>query len=347
MKVLHLDTERGFRGGEQQVMYLAQGLKENNIDSLIVCTDELYSRAKNIGFDALNLKSFKDYITLIRLARKYDIVHAHSAKAHTLGVLLKFIAKKPLVYTRRVDYIQKRLSKLKYLFTDRVVSISQAIKDTLLQHFNVDSNVIYSAVDLNLVNQVDKQKVESIRSAYKSPLIGNIGALTEQKDHKTLIDVASMLGKNATFLVLGEGHLKGELENYVRQKGLQKNFFLLGFKKDIQNYLAAMDIFVISSVYEGLCSSILQAFLFKKPVVATNVGGISELLGNNERGILVPSKNTKILVQAIEQLLNNNELASMLAQKAYDFVQNFSYQKMTNDYIALYKNLLKIDSQGV
>lgn len=341
MKVLHLDTEKGLRGGEQQVLYLAQGLKEHNIDSLIVCTDELYNRAKDIGFEALNLKYLKDYITLIRLAKTFDIIHAHSAKAHTLGVILKLVTGKPLVYTRRVDYTQKRLSKLKYLLTDRVVSISQAIKDILLQRFNVDSKVIYSAVDLNLINQVDKQKVASIRSVYKPPLIVNIGALTEQKDHKTLVCAASMLGKNATFLVLGEGKLRSELENYVIQKGLQKNFFFLGFKKDIQNYLAAMDVFVISSVYEGLCSSILQAFLFKKPVVATNVGGIPELLGKNERGIIVSPKNPKILAQSIEQLLDDSELAKILTQKAYDFVQNFSYQKMTLDYISLYKDLLE------
>ncbi|MGC9168832.1 MAG: glycosyltransferase, partial [Desulfurella sp.] len=275
MKILHLDTQKGFRGGEQQLIYLAQGLRELGIDSIIAAKDELYKKADAMGFETIDSSNLKQ---LLGAAKQCDILHAHASKAHTLGVFLKLLTKKPLVYTRRVDYKQKKISKLKYLLTDKVVCVAKSIENDLYKNFHIQAETIYSSVDFDLIDKVDTKKVETIKKQYGPLIIGNIGALTAQKDHKTLIDAASQLDKSYTFLILGEGNLKQELEVYAKQKGVT-NIVFLGFRDDIQNYLAAFDLFVISSEYEGLCSSILQAFLFKVPVVATNAGGVSELIG--------------------------------------------------------------------
>lgn len=337
MKILHLDTQKGFRGGEQQLIYLALGLRELGVDSIIACSDELYKKAQALGFETIDSKNF---YKLQSTARKCDVLHAHASKAHTLGVILKLLTKKPLVYTRRVDYKQKMTSKIKYMLTDKVVSVSNAVKQILYANYRTLSEVIYDVVDFSLLNQVDPQKVESIKKQYGYPIIGNIGALTEQKDHKNLINAASLLDKRYTFLILGEGELKDELENYAKQKGVD-NVVFLGFKQDIQNYLAAFDLFAISSQNEGLCSSILQAFMFKIPTVATDAGGIVELIGNNQRGLIVPTKDAKSLALAIEKMLSDKELSKKLVSQAYEFAKDFSYKTMSQKYLYIYQSLLK------
>lgn len=336
MKILHLDTQKGFRGGEQQLLYLAQGLREFGIDSIVACKDELYKKANSMGFETIDSNNFNQ---LLSTAKQCDILHAHASKAHTLGVFLKLLTKKPLVYTRRVDYKQKKISKLKYLLTDKVVCVSNFVKEVLYKNYRLDSDVIYDAVDHSLINKVDTQKVNEIKKQYGPLIIGNIGALTVQKDHKTLIDAAGLLDKNYTFLVLGEGSLRQDLEIYAKQKGVN-NIVFLGFRDDIQNYLAAFDLFVMSSEYEGLCSSILQAFLFKVPVVSTNAGGVIELIGDNQRGLIVPIRDAKALAKNIEILIHNKEISESLKEEAYQFTNHFSSSSITNKYKLIYEKVI-------
>ncbi|MGC8502975.1 glycosyltransferase, partial [Desulfurella sp.] len=233
---------------------------------------------------------------------------------------------------------QKKISKLKYLLTDKVVCVSDFVKQILYANYRLDSDVIYDAVDHGLIHKVDAQKVSEIKKQYGPVIIGNIGALTAQKDHKTLIDAASQLDKSYIFLVLGEGNLRQELEVYAKQKGVN-NIVFLGFRDDIQNYLAAFDLFVISSEYEGLCSSILQAFLFKVPVVATNAGGVSELIGDNQRGLLVPIKDSQALAQNIENLIQNKKISKDLSDQAYQFSIHFSLNSITK-YKLIYEQII-------
>ncbi|MGB9744610.1 MAG: glycosyltransferase [Desulfurella sp.] len=336
MKILHLDTQKGFRGGEQQLIYLAQGLRELGIDSIIAAKDELYKKANAMGFETIDSSNLKQ---LLGAAKQCDILHAHASKAHTLGVFLKLLTKKPLVYTRRVDYKQKKISKLKYLLTDKVVCVAKSIEKDLYKNFHIQAETIYSSVDFDLIDKVDTKKVETIKKQYGPLIIGNIGALTAQKDHKTLIDAASQLDKSYTFLILGEGNLKQELEVYAKQKGVT-NIVFLGFRDDIQNYLAAFDLFVISSQNEGICSSILQAFLFKIPVVATNAGGVSELIGDNYRGLLVPIKDSQKLAFAIKKLLSEKDFSQTLVNRAFDFVKDFNYKITSKNYLNIYKMLV-------
>ncbi|WP_291493895.1 glycosyltransferase family 4 protein [Desulfurella sp.] len=337
MKILHLDTQKGFRGGEQQLIYLAEGLRELGIDSIIAAKDELYKKAGAMGFETIDSSNLKQ---LLGAAKQCDILHAHASKAHTLGVFLKLLTRKPLVYTRRVDYKQKKISKLKYLLTDKVVCVAKSIEKDLYENFHIQAETIYSSVDFDLIDKVDIKKVETIKKQYGPLIIGNIGALTAQKDHKTLIDAASQLDKSYTFLILGEGNLKQELEIYAKQKGVN-NIVFLGFRDDIQNYLAAFDLFVISSQNEGICSSILQAFLFKIPVVATNAGGVSELIGDNQRGLIVPIKDAKKLSENIQRLILDKELSKKLANQAFEFVKDFNYKIASKKYLDIYNNLSK------
>ena len=350
MKILHVDTERGFRGGEQQLLYLIEGLAKRGVEQAVACRagEELERRCRELGVEVFPLKGNQtsDLFRLGAVGKRFDAVHAHAAKAHTVAALSKTFHKKPVIYTRRVDYPPKknRITALKYRRTDAVVAISEAVKAVLeeeLPFLKGKVKVIYSAVDPNLEKKVNPKRVKEIRDELKGePLIGSFAALTPQKDLPTLIEAARLTLKEfpqARFVVFGEGKLRRELQSLLESKGLSGKFLLYGFVKEVQNYMKALDLFVLSSRNEGLGSVILTATLLKVPVVATAVGGTVEVIKDGETGLLVPPKSPEKLAEAIKRLLKEPKLAAELTEKARALtLEKFTVEPMVDSYFKLY-----------
>jgi glycosyltransferase involved in cell wall biosynthesis len=353
VRILHVDTERGWRGGEQQLLYLVRGLKRLGVESRVACRaeSELFRRCLKEGIGVIPLKGnqVEDIFRLGVVAKGFDIVHAHSAKAHTVCAFSKKFHKKALVYTRRVDYRPKgnRLTELKYRLTDKVVAISRAVKEVLKERFNqVEPAVIPSAVDLSeLYSSLDVAKVEEIRKRFKgNPLIGTLAALTEQKDIPNLIRAAKLVKRelpNAKFVVFGEGKKREELQKLIEKEGLKEDFTLFGFVSEVANYTKALDLFVLPSKNEGLGSSILIAMALKVPVVATRVGGTEEAVIDGKTGILVPPKKPEALAQGILSLVKSDRLRRELSENAFLLVkEKFSVESMVNSYLKVYREVL-------
>jgi len=350
VKILHVDTERGFRGGEQQLLYLVEGLAKRGVEQAVACRagEELERRCRELGVEVFPLKGNQtsDLFRLGAIGKKFDAVHAHAAKAHTVAALSKTFHKKPVIYTRRVDYPPKKnfLTLLKYKKTTTVVAVAKGVKKILEEDVPFLSGkveVIYSAVDPSLEKRVNFQKVERIKRKLKGePLIGTFAALTPQKDIPTLIKAAELTLKEfpkARFVVFGEGKLRRKLESLIRKKGLNNRFLLYGFVKDVQNYMKALDLFVLSSQNEGIGSVILTAMILKVPVVVTNVGGLSEIVINNQTGLLVPPKSPEKLAEAIKRLLKEPKLAAELTEKARALtLERFTVEPMVDSYFKLY-----------
>ncbi|WP_163328227.1 glycosyltransferase family 4 protein [Desulfurobacterium thermolithotrophum] len=352
MKILHVDTEKGWRGGEQQLFYLVKGLKEKGIESAIACRkgDELEKRCKEIGFTTIPLsgRQFEDIFRIGIVGKEFDIIHAHAAKAHTISALSKKFHQKPVIYTRRVDYLPKKnkVTALKYRLTDKVVAISKYVKEILEESIKIPTDKLSVIYDAEIEKNVDYEKVERIKKDLKGkPLIGTAAALTQQKNIPNFIEAAKILIKRypeAKFVVAGEGKLRKELQSLIERLNLQKNFKLLGFKKDIQNYIKAFDIFVLPSDFEGLGSSILIAMFLKVPVVSTDAGGTKEVVIDGKTGILVPKKNPQALAEGILRLLKDEKLKEQVTSNAYSMViDKFSVDKMVDAYIALYGEVIK------
>ena len=348
MKILHVDTEKGWRGGEQQLFYLVKGLKERGVEVAVACRvgDELERRCREEGITVYPLKGNQtgDILRVGALGKNYDIIHAHAAKAHTIAAFSKVFHKRPVVYTRRVDYPPKKnpLTELKYKLTDKVVAITEAVAKVLKEELSLkEVPVIYSAVDKNLTQKVEINKVKNFRNEFKGKkIIGSVAALTEHKNIPNLIEAAKILlekRNDLVFVVFGRGKLKSYLENLIKEKGLEGHFFLAGFKRDVYNYVKGFDVFVLPSDYEGLGSSLLIAMLLNVPVVATNVGGIPEVVKDGKTGLLVERGNPVKLADAILKLLDDQELRKGITTNAYKtVVDNFSVGRMVDAYLKVY-----------
>lgn len=354
MKILHVDTEKGWRGGEQQLLYLVKELKERGVDVAVACRvgDELEKRCRKEGITVYPLKGNQtgDILRVGALGKDYDLIHAHAAKAHTIAALSKGFHRKPVIYTRRVDYPPKKnpLTELKYKLTDRVIAITEFVANVLKRELNLnDVEVIYSAVDENLFRKVEFNKVRAFRDRFRGKkIVGSVAALTEQKNIPNLVEAARIILKergDTVFVVFGEGNLRNYLQDLIRKKGLEGSFVLAGFKEDVYNYVKGFDVFVLPSDYEGLGSSILTAMLLQVPVVATKVGGTPEVVKDGETGLLVERRNPVKLAGAILRLLDDEELRKRLTEKAYTtVVDKFSVGRMVDAYLRVYGEVVGV-----
>ncbi|AEA33312.1 glycosyltransferase family 4 protein [Hippea maritima] len=352
MKVLHVDTEKGFRGGEQQLLWLAEGLAQKGIDTAVACIeDKLYLRCSEAGIKTIKLSKsrVKNIKKLIKISDDFDIIHAHTSNAHTICALAKIFKNKPLIYTRRVDYKPKGdpITKFKYKITDKIICVARYVCEVLRHTIGIEELVvIHSSTNPLLEKMVDPEKVRNIKNQFKPlKIIGTATALTTQKNIPNLIEAAEIVLKrrsDVVFLVVGEGALKDKIRELIERKKMAEKFKLIGFKKDIENYIKAFDLFVLPSDFEGLSGAVLNAMLLKIPVVSTDAGGLSEVVFDKETGILVQRNNPEILAKAIETVLEDKDLRKKIVENAYRLVkENFSVDKMVEKYIKLYKELLE------
>lgn len=355
--VLHIDSAKTWRGGQQQVLYLAERLTD--YDNIIACPPQspLAERAKATGLKVCSVQMHGewDFIAAYRLKRiirenSVRIVHLHSPHAHALGLLAARSAGNcKVVISRRVDFhIRKNiLSRVKYSNVDKTMAISERVKEVLvadgLPEEKVD--VVYSGVDIERFQNVKGDYLISELGLNKDKLcIGNIAALAWHKDHRTLLEAARIVVDElprVIFLIVGDGPLRREIEILIKKLNLEEDVKLFGFREDIPEILSILDLFVLSSTWEGLGTSLLDAFASKVPVVATNVGGIPEIVKDRVNGILVPPKNPDALARAIISLLKNRDFACQIAEEGFRLVkEKFSVDRMVEQTKKIYDRLV-------
>jgi glycosyltransferase involved in cell wall biosynthesis len=285
-----------------------------------------------------------------------DIVHFHTAKAHTVGLAAARLARTPVtVLSRRVDFPTggNLFSRIKYRAkVDAVVAISDAVKDVLLAG-GMDQDlitVIYSGIDLEQYR--DRADGAYIRSELgipgSSPLVGAVGALAPHKAQSYFLRAAAELTKarpDVRYIIAGEGELKGELRALARTLGIEGLVTFAGFRRDTKALLSILDVFVLSSVAEGLCTSILDAMASGVPVVATRVGGVPELISDGECGLLVPPADPPAMADAIHRVLKDKSLEGKLIAGARNRVLDFSVERTVEQTERLYRKLL-IEKKG-
>jgi glycosyltransferase involved in cell wall biosynthesis len=342
LKILHVDPEVAWGGGEVQVSGLIQHLSLRGHANHLVCHPEglLWKWALGTGIPAFpcrmrNEVDLRPVFSLKRLIDRhpYDVIHFHTKRAHALSAWLCWFAPQVMrVVTRRMDYPLKKNWYNRFLYNrcvDGVVAISRKIMDLLVEG-GVDRRkivLIPSGVDLNRFRPASESGVG------RDPLtVGTVAALEKRKGHRFLLLAAAELKeRNAPmrFVFSGDGPERGPLEKLVIELGLQEEVTFLGFVGDIPRFLETIDLFVLPSLYEGLGVSVLEAMASGKPVVASRVGGLPDLVEDGVTGLLVPPSDSRGLAEGLLRLASDRRVLAEMGRRGRERAERqFSMEAM-------------------
>jgi glycosyltransferase involved in cell wall biosynthesis len=357
---IHIDTAKTWRGGQRQVLLTVLGLRERGHRTVLVANPEgeLAARASE-GHDLIRLapRAEVDLHAGWKLSRivkelRPDIVHAHDPHAVALASLaLSFLTsgKSPrLVASRRVAYHLKghAFSRWKYHQVDCFVAASNAINQILVGD-GIDANrvvTVYEGIELHRVQAEPAANIHAeLWLPTHAPIVGAVAALTQEKGHKYLIEAAALVVRevpDARFVVLGEGELRPSLERQVKDLHLDKHVLLPGFRADVLSFIKSFDVFVMSSLFEGLGTSLLDAMALSKATVASDTGGIPEVVSHGETGLLVPPRDSKALAAAIANLLKDEDKRQRMGRAGLERVKRlFTAEQMVEQTLGVYRNL--------
>lgn len=328
----------------------------------------------------------------LMLREKPNLVHTHTAKAGTVGrvagFMYRWLTPASLIgrprqcrfvhtyhghvfhsyygstRTRLFVAIEKILA---WLATDRVVVITEQQRREINEDFRVGKAaqfvVIPLGIDLAVYANWQKRRDEfrqELGVREDEILVGTVGRLTEIKNHGLFLQAAAHLKQSSQtsshtgvkFLIVGDGHLRSQLENQVEVLGLRDDVRFLGSRNDPENFYPALDVVALTSLNEGTPLSIIEGMANARPVVATMVGGVGDLLGEkvselsgqrfaiHERGLASASGDVEGFSQALGYLIANESLRADLGQRGRDFVlKNYAKERLLADMSALYAEL--------
>lgn len=362
--VVHVSSPRTWRGGEQQLVYLAEGLRARGVDQRVVCPPDaalarvcrerglpLATAPRRLSVDPWFARA------VARVAKEAGaaVVHAHDPHAHTASALAAslFGLRAPVVVHRRVDFPigRGRFSRWKYDHprVRRIVCVSRAIAGI------VRPDVRDPAARLQVVHDgVDAARFAGARADGRLrrelgipagvPIVGNVAALAGHKDHFTFVDTAERLlaaGISARFVAIGEGPLRDALASYIRARRLEGAVTLAGFRPDVPIILPELDLFLFTSKEEGLGSSILDAYLCGVPVVATRAGGVPEIVEDGVTGLLAPIRDPGSLAGAVRRVLGDPVLRARLVAGGARRARELSVDAMATATVGVYEGLLE------
>jgi L-malate glycosyltransferase len=357
---LHVDTARTWRGGQNQVLVTVLGMRSAGHRAMLVAhpDGELRARARE-GLELLPLapRTEMDLSAAWRLSRaikalRPDIVHAHDPHAVAMSALALSMStqpkRAPLVASRRVDFRLKKntLSRWKYDQVNRFICASDAIRRMLVTD-GVDEArtvTVHEGIDVAHAAAATPAPLhEELWLPHGSPIVGNVAALVPHKGQRHFIEAAALVVRqapDARFVIAGEGELRESLEHQVKHLGLEKHVFLLGFRPDILAIHKALDIFVMSSVTEGLGTSVLDAMACGKPVIGTTAGGIPEVVSEGQTGLLVPPRDHHAMAEAITRLLKDDTLRARMGAAGLALANaKFSAERMVTDTLRVYDDV--------
>ena len=344
MKIGHINLARGFRGGERQTQLLIEALNAlTELDQCLIARrdSDLSPRIKCLDEDQLRAVK-RPYLFNLSAASDRQLLHAHEAKAGHYALLANLRYGTPYIITRRVPNRPKDnfFTRMVYRRASRIVAISNAIGDYMLDYddtLNID--VIPS---MQSALPVDQREAEKIKAQYAGKfIVGHIGALVNHhKGQQYLIEAARRLQQTHPqihFMLLGDGKDGTWLRESAKDL---TNITFSGFVDNVGDYLSIFDMFVFPSLEEGLGSILLDVMSFSKPIIASDVDGIPDIIHHEKTGLLVPAKNSDALYDSIIRLYEDQTLRHRLASAGHRLVQDYAPEALSLHYLKLYQELL-------
>jgi glycosyltransferase involved in cell wall biosynthesis len=361
--VLHVDTERGWRGGERQVLWLARELTLRGHESIVAARtgEPLAARASEAGLmvvdcnpiGEMDLRAAWRLRTVIR-ENRIDIVHAHTAHAVSIAGLATLRTETRVVVARRVDFALRANigTRWKYRRAAAIIAVSNAVARVLVRG-GIDAEriaVVPDGVDLHRpAIPADQGTLESVGVPRGAPLVVQVAQLVGHKDPLNFVRAMKRVHEHlplAHGLVIGDGPLRATVEREIANLGLGETVHLAGYRTDADSLLAAADVACLSSREEGMGSVLLDALAFGRPIAATRAGGIPEVVIDGECGLLAGVGDGPALGGAIIRLLVDKDLAARLGVGAKGRAREFSVERMTDRTIEVYERVMSAAGRG-
>lgn len=379
IRVLHPITRMIVGGAQETAMLTAELMDKSRWTVHVICGPQIgpegslieETRQRGVRLDiepalVREVHPFKDVAALIRLIGHirrggYTIVHTNSSKAGILGRWAARLAGVPLILHTvhgwghherqravvRAFYIL--LEKMTLPITDRLIAVSPLNVEKGLEAGiggPADYVVIRSGIELERFGH-PQQPPQEIRAALDIPaqatVVGTVTRLSPQKAPLDFVRAVALIGQDrpeTRFVIVGDGPLRPQVEALIAELGLADRLILTGLRRDVPELMAAFDIFVLSSLWEGLPRVLPQAMATGLPIVATAIDGNAEAVQDGVNGYLTPPGNPEALAQAIIQLVDDDRLRARMGQAGRRMAPEFGAQKMVDDIAALYTELL-------
>jgi glycosyltransferase involved in cell wall biosynthesis len=358
--VLHLSSTSGPGGAEMIVKRLASSLDPTRFRSVVCLFRAGWLYDASLGAElpasiiqmngAFDTRWARAFAALVRNER-VEVIHAHEFTANTYGSLMGKILGVPVVATvhGKSYFVEQVKRRVAYRFVSRVsrmVAVSEDLKQFIVRRVGVAEhrvNVVYNGVDVAGSPPVDQVSAirEDLRLDGYDHVIGTVGSLYPVKGHihliKALPEILRTCPKTLLLLV-GQGELEQALKAEVVKRNLDAHVRFLGFRGDVPALLSLFDVFVLPSLSEGLSMALLEAMAAGKPVVATKVGGNSELVIDGDTGFLIDPESPESISDRVVQVLRDKVQAAGMGNRGRRRVQDkFSFRAMVDRYQSYYE----------
>lgn len=380
IKVMHVVHSLGNGDGIAQVVFsLITNLSKERFDASVCCLVSggiLAEQMENAGIEVniLNGRSevslravFSNISAIIKLAylirrKKIDILHAHEFFPATLGRVAAIIARVPVIFLtlHNIDYWKKwhhrLVDKILASFTDKIVTNSYAVKNDVCVKSGISEEkfvVVHNGIDLKKFSYTTsgnglKRELGLKNGEY---IIGTVGRWAKQKGYQYLIEasrIARSVRRDIRFVIVGgDAHpsesVKDELFKLNDNLNEGDRVIFTGSRTDIPALISIFDIFVFPSLWEGFGLAFVEAMAMGKPVIASEIGPVSEIVKHHQTGLLVPCGDAKAIANAVIELIENKEMAESMGRSGRKHVESFlSVEGMTKKYDELYQSLYTI-----
>ncbi|WP_158227100.1 glycosyltransferase [Mangrovitalea sediminis] len=364
-RVLHVITTLPVGGAERVILNTVSLLDPTRFESVVCCimqegelAEEVRQRGvKVVSLDLMSSGGWDSKVVpaLTQLIREeaIDLVHSHLYHANLYGRIAAYRCGIPSVVTIHNTYVRTKWHRrlLNWYWgrrTAALIAVSDDIKRDVVRWDHVPESLVQV-----IPNGISIERVQSILSVAEArerldidagtPVLVAVGRLEEQKGHKYLLSALPELaqkGYRPVCLIVGEGRERASLTAQAEALGVASQVRLMGTRSDVSDILRAADVFVMPSLWEGLSLALLDAMAAKKPIVATDVGGMRQVLGDR-LGLLVPSADASALADALMFALTRQEEMHRMSEAAYARVcDEFSDRRMVGDVASLYHRVL-------
>jgi len=365
MKILHLTNTVSEGGVETFLLQLLPAMKENNQCTLFVLNRhkvELQSQFEESGISlVINSKNsiYNPFVLfdLLQIAREYDIIHSHLFPTQYYVAFLKFLffftrSKAKFVTTEHCTTNKRRkknfrlLEKVIYRAYDKIVCVSDASAENLKKWVGNKRDAIetiHNGINFQHVINASPYTKKDLDLPDESVALCMTARFFDQKDHKTLIRAMSYLSDIYYLVLIGSGEAQKECAELCENLGLDSRVRFLGRRRDVPSILKAVDLCVLSTHYEGMPVSILEYFAAAKPVIATNVGGVRELLIDDS--LLSKPEDPKDLAEKILSLASSHEKMIQESNNNLKKIEKYTLSRMTSEYLNTYKALTSAEKR--